>query len=300
VVKRLLEIPGAFYFHPLVKQSYFWILILSTFLIFSCRKHGKKSEFSQHRKGYTYRLLAFETKGLENHQGDIAHLNLEFLTQSDSVFWDSYNNFGDQFYIRADSGSSDFISVHVAGSSVGDSVELLLSPREFFNQRFQSGVPKECLTDTVVKIKFRVLSFLDAGTTHLLSPDTHTEAKRIAEYFGSEKKAVEALDPAGFYWIGKKADAQKVNHEGERIRLLYKGSFLNGRSIDRGFQEMDLVIGTPDQVLPGLNNVIQRLKVGENAKIILPSRLAFGEQGSSDGQVPAGMPLIYEVTIKSK
>jgi FKBP-type peptidyl-prolyl cis-trans isomerase len=57
------------------------------------------------------------------------------------------------------------------------------------------------------------------------------------------------------------------------------------------------VYGTPDQVLKGINYVIPRLKVGQSAKIILPSRLAFGEKGSSNGTVPPFTPLLYEITL---
>jgi FKBP-type peptidyl-prolyl cis-trans isomerase len=39
------------------------------------------------------------------------------------------------------------------------------------------------------------------------------------------------------------------------------------------------------------------LKNGQTAEILLPSRLAFGEIGSSNGFVPPYTPLIYEVKI---
>jgi FKBP-type peptidyl-prolyl cis-trans isomerase len=42
---------------------------------------------------------------------------------------------------------------------------------------------------------------------------------------------------------------------------------------------------------------IRVMRKGEIAKFILPSRLAFGEQGSSDGTIPPFCPLVYEVEI---
>ena len=46
-----------------------------------------------------------------------------------------------------------------------------------------------------------------------------------------------------------------------------------------------------------IHYVIKRLKKGQNAKIILPSRLAFGENGSSNGTIAPYTPLIYEIKI---
>jgi len=39
------------------------------------------------------------------------------------------------------------------------------------------------------------------------------------------------------------------------------------------------------------------MKKGEKSKIILPSYLGFGEQGSSDGKIPPYTPLLYEIEL---
>ena len=39
------------------------------------------------------------------------------------------------------------------------------------------------------------------------------------------------------------------------------------------------------------------MREGEKAKIIIPSQLAFGENGSSTGIVPPYTSVIYEVTM---
>ena len=42
---------------------------------------------------------------------------------------------------------------------------------------------------------------------------------------------------------------------------------------------------------------LYKLKKGEKAKIILPSQLAFGDQGSSNGVIPPYTPLVYQIEI---
>lgn len=84
---------------------------------------------------------------------------------------------------------------------------------------------------------------------------------------------------------------------GDLIAIAYQGEYLTGRFLEKSPEKFEFTVGTPDQLLKGLNYVITRLKLGENAKIILPSRLAFGENGSSNGMVPPYTPLVYELEI---
>jgi FKBP-type peptidyl-prolyl cis-trans isomerase len=68
--------------------------------------------------------------------------------------------------------------------------------------------------------------------------------------------------------------------------------------MDEGETEFQMSYGDPNQLIAGLNNVMGLLKAGQNAKIIIPSRLAFGSYGSSTGIVPPFTPLLYEISVK--
>jgi FKBP-type peptidyl-prolyl cis-trans isomerase len=106
------------------------------------------------------------------------------------------------------------------------------------------------------------------------------------------------LDTLGFYWLGypKQSDSVMVKN-GDVVSVYYEGKFLNGRFLERSPAHFDFIYGTPDQLLKGLNYVIPRLKIGQSAKIILPSRLAFGESGSANGMVPPFTPLQYTIKL---
>jgi FKBP-type peptidyl-prolyl cis-trans isomerase len=84
---------------------------------------------------------------------------------------------------------------------------------------------------------------------------------------------------------------------GKRVKISYSGMFLDGKPIDDSEQIIEYVYGTPDQLIKGLNIVIGSLKKGETSKIIVPSRLAFGESGSSNGSIPPYTPLVYNLKI---
>jgi len=56
-------------------------------------------------------------------------------------------------------------------------------------------------------------------------------------------------------------------------------------------------VGDTAQVITGLEIGIKKMREGGKAKIIIPSQLAFGENGSSTGIVPPYTSVIYEVTM---
>jgi FKBP-type peptidyl-prolyl cis-trans isomerase len=93
--------------------------------------------------------------------------------------------------------------------------------------------------------------------------------------------------------------AQKVQ-AGDTITVHYTGTLINGTkfdsSVDRG-QPFQLVIGV-GQVIPGWDQGIIGMQVGEKRKLFIPANLAYGEQGAGTA-IPPNSPLIFEVELLS-
>jgi len=51
-----------------------------------------------------------------------------------------------------------------------------------------------------------------------------------------------------------------------------------------------------DNVESGLHEVILLMKVGDKAKVVLPSHLAFGLTGDSS-KIPHSTPLVYDIQL---
>ncbi|MCB0402277.1 MAG: FKBP-type peptidyl-prolyl cis-trans isomerase [Flavobacteriales bacterium] len=96
----------------------------------------------------------------------------------------------------------------------------------------------------------------------------------------------------------RKGKGSKVERDRE-ITIHYKGSFLNNLEFDNTYSGSGLTFnyGTPGQVIPGLEKALKGMREGEKAKIIIPSQLAFGEEGSSTQVVPPYTSLVYELEI---
>ena len=87
--------------------------------------------------------------------------------------------------------------------------------------------------------------------------------------------------------------------KGDVITIAYKGYFVNRLEFDRiaGKTAFTFTYGTPGQVIKGLDVAIKGMKKGEKSKIIIPSQLAFGEEGSTTRVVPPFTTVIYELEI---
>ena len=283
-----------------IKAFVYCILFISVFT--GCNRKKQALPYSYHPSGYYYQLLSFETDSVVHHSNTVLWIAASFRTQSDSVFWDSYNNLNDHFYLEKDSLIKDnFLKQHMSASAVCDSVCLLIKPGDFFRQQFKTqSIPFFSKKDSVVKVNFKIKQVLSRQAFIKVKQNLlEKEEAQIKKYFGTKAEMEAAEDPLGFYWVDRSETAQgkELLRPGDLVALTYKGEYLTGRFLEKSPEKFELAVGTPDQLLKGLNYVISRLKLGENAKIILPSRLAFGENGSSNGMVPPFTPLVYEIKI---
>lgn len=278
-------------------------LIIASLFFYACapKKNKSVSQFSYHPLGYYYQLLAFEQDTEKVISNRIAWLSATFKTQADSIFWDSFNNMNDKFYLSGDTSStSNFIAHRVSRLQTLDSMCLLIKPSDFFSQQFKfDSVPFFSENDSVVKVNILLKKWYTTNEFRMVKENLLAqELKQIHNYFTTEAEANAAMDPMGYYWIFKEGLENTVPIKpGQRVSISYEGYFLNGRFLEKSADNFEFRYGTPDQLLKGLNYVIGTLKLGQTAKIILPSPLAFGENGSTNGIVPPYTPLLYQVKI---
>lgn len=283
-------------------KSYFPALALLFFCL-ACSYSRRPNTFTRHKAGYYYQLLAFSSDSTSYQPGRVAWLSATFRNQNDSVFWDSENNLQDAFYVSLDTFYTENAIKHfVSRSSELDSACLLIRSTDFFRQQFHfDALPFFSKNDSVVKVNLKVKAFLNLSDYLLIRSNLREkEEQAIEQFFGSTAAMEGAADPLGFYWIDRpRGQETETVHTGDQVNLRYEAYYLNGRFLEKSPDNFEIVYGTPDQLLKGLNYAISRLKMGDNAKIIVPSSLAFGKEGSSNGIVPPYTPLIYQIRINN-
>jgi FKBP-type peptidyl-prolyl cis-trans isomerase len=95
-------------------------------------------------------------------------------------------------------------------------------------------------------------------------------------------------------WL-RKTDGDSIK-AGREISIEYNTFWLNGIRKD-SLTSMNLPFGKPGQLIPGLQYGLSLMKNGERALIFMPSALAFGEEGSNTGIIPARTPIYFDVNV---
>lgn len=122
------------------------------------------------------------------------------------------------------------------------------------------------------------------------------KAKRTAEL---DKVAAGFEEtPSGLrYKIIQKGSGAKAE-KGQTVSVHYEGALINGTVFDSSYkrnQPIDFKLGI-GQVIPGWDEGIGLLKVGDKARFVIPSNLAYGSAGAG-GVIPGDATLIFDVEL---
>ncbi len=128
--------------------------------------------------------------------------------------------------------------------------------------------------------------------------------KREAEENAKQKELLDSVasgyneTPSGLrYQILQKGTGKKAA-KGATVSVHYKGQLLDGTVFDSSYkrkQPIDFAIGV-GQVIAGWDEGIQLLNVGDKARFVIPSNLAYGEAGSGE-VIPPNATLIFDVEL---
>lgn len=128
--------------------------------------------------------------------------------------------------------------------------------------------------------------------------------KREAEAKARQKELLDQVaagydeTPSGLrYKVLQNGDGKQAT-KGATVSVHYKGQLLDGTVFDSSYkrkQPIDFAIGV-GQVIPGWDEGIQLLKVGDKARLVIPSDLAYGAQGAG-GVIPPDATLIFDVEL---
>jgi len=107
----------------------------------------------------------------------------------------------------------------------------------------------------------------------------------------------EKTDSGLRYQIIQKGSGAKAS-QGKNISVHYKGQLADGRVFDSSYerkQPIDFTVGV-GQVIKGWDEGLQLLQVGDKARLVIPSHLAYGSQGAG-GVIPPDATLIFDVEL---
>ena len=79
------------------------------------------------------------------------------------------------------------------------------------------------------------------------------------------------------------------------VRVHYEGSLTDGTVFDSSFERGSPYVTTPEQVVPGWTEALQRMKVGDEWLLYVPPELGYGAQQS--GRIPPHSVLVFRLQL---
>ena len=119
---------------------------------------------------------------------------------------------------------------------------------------------------------------------------SNTFLENAAKEQGAQKTAT------GLVYQSLKAGTGANPTAADTVKVHYQGSLTDGTVFDSSIERGQPVEFPLSQVIPCWTEGVQKMKVGEKAKLICPSALAYGDQGRPP-RIPGGATLVFEVEL---
>ena len=254
-------------------------------------------------------------------EGDFVAFKAIEKTEGDSVLYSSYDYDRPSLLVKEKSVFKGDLFAALGMLSEGDSATFKINidsmvqkmgrpqPSDttkkylVYTIKIDKVIPKGKLTDSLFRGK------IDAFLKTEMDQAKTGESTKIKAYVSSKSLKPTVTASGLNYVVSTQGSGPKAN-PGDTILVNYTGMFLSGKVFDSSLSEVAKKNGTfnpqrpyePLKLPVGMNGSIagfeeglMLLPKGAKATLILPSSLAYGEQGNQG--IPPFTPLIFEVDV---
>ncbi|GIV26494.1 MAG: hypothetical protein KatS3mg027_0308 [Bacteroidia bacterium] len=270
--------------------------IISVLFGFCTQVSKKKSETAVY-KNIHWKLLSFEDTLRSFQQNDWIWLDAEFVNEKDSVFWNSHHEGCNRFIIQLKDTVEHPFFYPFYKASVQDSI-LIIAPKKLVLKDIFNidKCPPFLANDRQIKCYIKIRKKISPTDKMFLTTLEKDEWSMIYNFL-NKNQIMHQVDENNIVWIEPLPIPDNKDRTNiKEATVAYTGYFLDGRLMDHT-DSLGIRYNDSLQLIEGLNYVIKKLDVGQSAKIILPSQLAFGSRGSFNKTVPPFTPLLYEIKL---
>ena len=282
-----------------------FISIASVIAFASCKK-GTESEFKTADNGLTYKIVESNPENQKLKLNDVVIMHLSYSTVNGKTLFDSDNS--GRTYMRqvtAPTHPDGSIEDGLMMMHIGDSAEFKINAYDFFKFTLkQSGLPANVKKSDDLIIRVRAEKVLPKKEfndvlTESYHKDENAEKRVLRTYLRNTGIEVEPNESGLIYVQVKKGTGAQAK-AGDMVKVHYTGKLISGEIFDSSIErnkpiEFTLGVG---QVIPGWDEGISMMKVGEKAKLIIPSKIAYGPNGIKD-VIPPYSTLVFDVELIS-
>lgn len=258
--------------------------------------------YSVTNSGIHYRLIALGESNTSAAVGNYVTAIIAYRTAIDSLFFQGVRQF--QLTLPEYDGSIDECFLML---SSGDSASFYIQAEPFFIKTLETNLPRFINPGEFMRVDIKLVEVKTAeefqkemeAFMSWINDFGEYEKVILKQYLDGQKLNIQPTE-SGLYIIPQLTTQKDKVEVGDTVTVHYEGRFLNGKPFDstrkRG-EPFLFVYGQKWQVIPGLEEAIGKMREGEKAMLIVPSHLAFGQQGNSNGMIPAFTSVIFELEI---
>lgn len=266
-------------------------------------------------------LIHIDKSGGTIKEGDFVAFKAVEKIEGDSVLFSSYDYDRPSLLVREKSVFKGDLSAALGILSEGDSATFKINIDSMVQKmgrpqpadttkkyliyiiKIDKVIPKGTLSESLFRGK--IDEFLKAEMEQAKT----AEAVIVKAYLSSKNLKPKVTITGLNYVIFKEGVGTKAT-PGDTMVVNYTGMFLSGKVFDsnlpdiakkngtfnpkRQYEPMKLPVGMGGSI-PGFEEGLMLLNKGAKARIILPSKLAYGEQGNQG--IPPYTPLIFEMEV---
>jgi FKBP-type peptidyl-prolyl cis-trans isomerase len=252
--------------------------------------------------GIHYRLISLGDGASLASESDYITIDIAYRTVKDSMFFRGIRQF--QVTKPHYEGAIDECFLMLAQ---GDSASFYIKAEPFFLKTLEASLPKFIKPNDFMRVDIKMLQIQTENQFELEKEAFLTWIEDFGEYekvilkqYLKGQKIDIAPTPSGLYYLPVVKTQGDSVQQGDTLVVHYEGRFFNGKFFDstrKRNEPFQFVYGQKWQVIEGLEEAFGMMREGEKTIVIVPSRLAFGEQGSSTGIVPAFTSVVFEVEL---
>jgi len=277
-------------------------LITTALIIFACKEN--KSGFDKTQTGLEYKFIIHNKDAAQSKKDDVLVLDIIWTTENGDTLFTSFEQNRD--YLRKleeprHQGGS--LEDALAMMHLGDSAIFKIDAYNFYKySEKQESLPKKLKEgDKIIfYIKLREILKTNDYSNHLVNKyhkDQEIELELLNDYLERTNVKSPPL-PNGVYYVKLSEGTGDKPTDGSIVKIHYSGYFIDGKPFDTSYGKnpYKFIVGQ-SQVIEGLDEGIKQMQEGEKARLIIPSKLAYGDKGS-DGILPYST-LVFEIELIS-
>jgi FKBP-type peptidyl-prolyl cis-trans isomerase FkpA len=284
-----------------------------------------KGGFKQAEGGLLYDIHT-DKSGTNIKAGDFLNVNLVLKTEGDSVIYSTYEQGRPSPSVMPPNSKKGDIASGLLLLSEGDSATFKMNIDSVFKKgqpkppglkgkylvydiKVEKVIPRGSLTDVV--FQGRISEYMKGQVEAVKK----AEPARIKKYADDNKLKLQTTASGLQYQIDKPGSGPNIV-AGDTAVVNYTGKLLNGKTFDtsvkedaekqakdskmpldprRQYQPIRIPVGE-GKVIKGWDEGLQLLNKGAKATFVIPSTLAFGEQGAPP-MIPALAPITFTIEV---